>query len=252
VEQRYYAEYRDVEDRHWWFTGRRTILLRVLDEQLSYGSGPPSRRILDLGCGTGAMLEALTRYGSVQGADADAEAIRFCKARGIERVQRLESDVLPWADGSFDVVAALDVLEHIGNDRAMFDEVARVLRPGGTFVLTVPAYQALWGPQDEISHHERRYRAGQVRERIGGAGLRLKKLSYFNTLLFPPIATVRLLRRWGRRGVELKSDFTMSRPGRVNDLLAGIFSSEAAVVARWNLPFGVSILGIAVKDLSRP
>lgn len=243
MEQHYYAEYRAVEERHWWFLGRRTILLSLLDRHVP--AGDPAKRVLDVGCGTGAMLQQLDRYGTVDGVDADQDAVRFCQDRGIDRVRLLENGALPWDSGTFDLVTALDVIEHIDDDSAMLAEIHRVLRPGGTFLLTVPAFQALWGAQDEISHHKRRYRAGQVRTRLEQAGLQLDRLSYFNTLLFPPIAAVRVLRRGRRSGQELKSDFTLTQPGRVNGALARVFASEARLVERWNLPFGVSILGLA-------
>ena len=246
MEQAYYAEYRAIEDRHWWFRGRRAVLLRLLDRHFPSRGAP--KRVLDIGCGTGAMLQELGRYGTVDGVDADAEAVRFCRERGIERVRRLTSQTLPWEPESFDLVTALDVIEHIDDDRAVLAEVERVLRPGGTLLLTVPAYEALWGPQDEISHHKRRYRAGQVRERVERVGLRPVKLSYFNTLLFGPIAAVRLLRPGGGDDGELKSDFTLTRPGRLNEVLARVFAAEAGLVERFSLPFGVSIVALARKD----
>jgi SAM-dependent methyltransferase len=220
VEHGYYAEYRAIEERHWWFRGRREVLLRLLDRRLPPGDA--SRRVLDIGC-----------------------------ERGVERVQRLESQTLPWEAETFDLVTALDVIEHIDDDLAILREVERVLRPGGTALLTVPAYEALWGPQDEISHHKRRYRAGQLRERMEEAGLAPLKLSYFNSLLFPPIAAVRLLRPRRAGDGELKSDFTLTRPGRLNEVLARVFASEAALVERWNLPFGVSIVALARKETAR-
>ena len=118
-----------------------------------------ARAILDMGCGTGTMLGHLRRFGDAQGVDADEQAVGFCRSRGEERVQLLESETLPFSDDSFDLVTALDVLEHIEDDRAALREIARVLRPGGTFLATVPAYGWMWGAQDEISHHFRRYTA---------------------------------------------------------------------------------------------
>lgn len=246
MEQRYYAEYRELEDSHWWFRGRRAILRRILADRLS---PEPGRQVLDLGCGTGAMLPELARHGEVHGADADPEAVRFCRERGFSDIELVDSQTLPWEADTFGVVTAFDVLEHVDDDRAMVAEIRRVLRPGGCFFLTVPAFMSLWGQQDEISHHSRRYRAGQIRALASGDGLALEKLTYFNTILFPPIAAVRVGRRpfvKSRRSTA-KSDFTLSRPGRMNDLLASVFSMEAPLVARRNLPFGVSILAVATK-----
>lgn len=246
MEQRYYAQYRELEDSHWWFRGRRAILRRILADRLA---SEPGRLVLDLGCGTGAMLPELARHGAVHGADADPEAVRFCRARGFSDIELLDSQALPWEADTFGAVTAFDVLEHLDDDRGMVAEIRRVLRPGGCLFLTVPAFMLLWGPQDEISHHRRRYRASQVRALLSGERLELEKLSYFNTLLFPPIAAIRVGRRPFVKSERstAKSDFTMSRPGRMNDLLASVFSMEASLVARRNLPFGVSILAVATK-----
>jgi SAM-dependent methyltransferase len=245
MEPSFYAEYFEIEDRHWWFVGRREIFLRLLDRLLPPSRNGRPRRILDVGCGTGTMLLHLARYGSVQGVDADEEAVRFCRQRGIEYVQRAEVP-LPFEPEAFDLVTLLDVLEHVDDDRGMLRELNRVLRPGGMLLLTVPAYRFLWGPQDEVSRHRRRYVAREIEERATEAGFQLRRLSYFNTLLFPGIAAIRLLRP-RRRGEDLRSDFALTRPGRLNDLLGRVFALEASLLERIDLPFGVSILALAVK-----
>lgn len=247
MEREYYSEYRRIEDVHWWFEGRRRVVRRVLDDYLPEPQGA-ERSILDVGCGTGAMLHELETYGAVTGVDGDREAVRFCRERGFDDVRLLDSQRLPWPEETFDVVTAFDVIEHIDDDVGTLREIRRVLRPEGSLVLTVPAYQALWGRQDEISHHKRRYRAGQLRDGLRQAGFRVSKLSYFNTLLFPPIALIRLAMRLQRSPHDtVVSDFTMTRPGALNRVLARMFGSEAALVGRWNLPFGVSIVSVAVK-----
>jgi SAM-dependent methyltransferase len=247
VKKDFYSEYFQVEDKHWWFVGRRRILLALLDRFLSQAPSPP-RQILDIGCGTGTMLRYLAAYGDVQGADADAEAVHFCKMRGAENVTLLPGEIMPFADNSFDLISMFDVLEHIEDDRGALRETFRVLKRDGLLILTVPAYRFLWGAQDEISHHKRRYRASEIRQRLREAGFVLLKLSYFNTLLFPFIAAIRLGRVFMRRKPEeLKSDFTLTSEGVANNLLARIFAWERHLVVRWNLPFGVSIVGLARK-----
>ena len=154
---------------------------------------------------------------------------------------------LPLPDAVADVVTALDVIEHIDDDRAMLREIYRITRPGGLFLFSVPAYRFLWGPQDEISNHKRRYTAPELRARVTAAGFRMRRLSYINTFLFPIIAGVRVLRPYRPGSADLKSDFTMTRPGPANTLLARLFALEAPLVARVNLPFGVSIVGIGYK-----
>jgi SAM-dependent methyltransferase len=242
----FYSEYFRIEDRHWWFLGRRRILIRLLDRALPRSS--EGRRILDIGCGTGTMVQQLERYGSVLGIDADHDAVRFCRERGVDNVQQASGDDLPFDEGSFDLVTALDVLEHMEDDAAGLSEIHRVLRPGGTLVLTVPAYRFLWGAQDEISHHYRRYTRGELTGRLADAGFSVQRASYFNALLFPVIAAVRLARRLRPAPAELRSDFEMTPPGRLNRALGWLFGREAELVGRVNLPFGVSIVTVASRN----
>jgi SAM-dependent methyltransferase len=249
MHKEFYAEYYDIEDKHWWFVGRRHVLLAILDSYLKPGrTRRVPGRILDVGCGTGTMLSYLSRYGRAQGIDADEEAVRFCLERGVRNVQQVTSSILPFEDNIFELVTMLDVLEHIDDDAAMLRELHRVLRPSGMLLVSVPAYQFLWGPQDEISNHKRRYVARTLRGRLVEAGFRVRRLSYFNTFLFPVITAIRLLRPYRPGSPNLKSDFTMTRPGPANKLLGRLFGLEAPIVRRLNLPFGVSILALAQKS----
>jgi SAM-dependent methyltransferase len=151
---------------------------------------------------------------------------------------------LPFADGAFDLVTALDVIEHIDDDVAALGELRRVLRPGGRLLVAVPAFTFLWGRQDEVSHHRRRYTRATLARALAQAGFAVVRESYFNTLLFPPIAAVRLGRRLLRRPGRRQSDFELG-PARLNGLLGAVFGAEAALVARTDLPFGVSLLALA-------
>jgi SAM-dependent methyltransferase len=247
VKKEFYAEYFKIEDKHWWFVGRRNIFLSVLDKYMPRPADGRERRILDLGCGTGTMLKYLSRYGRAQGVDMDEGAVQFCHERGVHDVQQVGEMPLPFDDGTFDLVTALDVVEHIEDDRAALRELHRIIRPGGMLMISVPAYRFLWGAQDEISHHKRRYTASEVRERTLEAGFKIRRLSYFNTFLFPPIAGIRILRPYKQGSANLKSDFTMTKPGPANSILGKVFALEAPLVQRTNLPFGVSILCLAYK-----
>jgi SAM-dependent methyltransferase len=249
MDENFYPEYYEREDRHWWFVGRRKIFLRVLDREL--GAGRAERRVLDVGCGTGTMLSYLGRYGQAEGVDADEQAVRFCHERGLDRVQRVENGSLPFEDATFDLVTALDVIEHIEDAPGIARELHRVLRPGGTLLVSVPAYQWMWGPQDDISHHQRRYVAKDLRSLLVQAGFGMRRLSYFNTLLFPAIAGIRVLRPYRPGTAEVRSDFEMTQPGLVNSLLSRVFALEAPLVERVPLPFGVSILGLARRQEPR-
>jgi SAM-dependent methyltransferase len=243
-----FADRDQLEVEHWWFEGRRTILLHLLDREL--GADNTERRILDMGCGTGTMLQHLDRYGTAEGLETDEAMVRSCHARGLSRVRLASPPPLPYDTESFDLITLLDVLEHIEDDRGVLREVARALRPGGLLLLTVPAYQLLWGPQDRASEHKRRYRASQVKERIEEAGLEARRLTYFNTLMFPPAAAIKLIRRV-TQGDSERSDCEMSRPGRVNDSLARVFKSEARLLDRMDLPFGLSVLCVATKPVAK-
>lgn len=248
MQKEFYAEYFELEDKHWWFVGRRRLLLKLLERVLGRAHANPGREILDVGCGTGTMLQYLSAYGTATGADADPAAIYFCRKRGLENVGQLTDATLPFEAATFDLVTMLDVLEHIDDDLGMLREVARVLKPEGLLLATVPAYRFLWGPQDEISHHKRRYRAEELRERLEDAGFSLMKLSYFNTLLFPFIAAIRLGRKVvPAKAAELKSDFTLTKAGSLNRLFASIFAFERHLITRFDLPFGVSIVAVARK-----
>jgi SAM-dependent methyltransferase len=246
MRREFYAEYFQIEDRHWWFLGRREIFIRLLDRYLCPTPEDHTRRILDVGCGTGTMLRHLSRYGRVEGIDADPEAVRFSRERGVEHARHVDSLPLPFQDGTFALVTALDVLEHIDDDAAMLAEIHRVLAPAGKLLVSVPAYRFLWGPQDVISEHKRRYVRRELKARLVGAGFEIERLSYFNTLLFPPIAAIRVLRLNRIRGRE-RSDFELTKPGWLNAVLARLFALEAPLLERLDLPFGVSILGFASR-----
>ncbi len=238
-----------MEDVHWWFVGRRRILLQVLNRYLG-PDGSHARRILDVGCGTGTMLTYLASYGKVEGVDIDEEAIGYCRERGLEDVRLGEAANLPFGDGSFDLVTALDVVEHLEDDVAAFREMKRVLRPGGHILVTVPAHRFLWGDQDEVNMHKRRYVARELRDRLAESGFDVVRVSYMNALLFAPIAAARLLRRLEHRvrpRTPHQSDFRYPAPGPVNPLLAAVFAAEGPVLTRVNIPFGVSILALAQK-----
>jgi SAM-dependent methyltransferase len=138
------------------------------------------------------------------------------------------------------------VIEHVDDDAAALAEAARLVRPGGFVLATVPALPSLWGGQDDVSHHKRRYTARSLADAFERAGLPLAWSSYFNTALFPAIAAVRWSRRLvGRGAQEAVSDFESARPGALNELLERIFAAERHAVGRVRLPAGVSLIAVA-------
>lgn len=247
MEESVYAEYADLQDVHWWFIGRRAILDAVLRRRLGSGRDE-SLRILDVGCGTGPNLEALDRFGAVIGADVEPVAARVAQSRGWD-VEVVSGSALPFEDGEFGVVTLLDVAEHVASDVGLFEELKRVMAPGGLCLVTVPAYQWMWGSQDVAARHVRRYTRPRLVATLEQAGFTVRTASYFNTLLFLPIAAVRVLRR-AFRVESSESDFGLTPMGPINRLLAWTFSLEARILPRTSLPFGVSIMALAEGDES--
>jgi len=251
VESSLYDEYVSIEDTHWWFRGRREIIATLLRPHMRSPA-----RIIDIGSGGGAVAQALLEFGSVTACDIDVRCAASVARRAGMSFAYGTAEAVPFADGSFDLVTAFDVLEHLDDDVKALREMARVARPAGLVAVTVPAYRWMWGRQDEISHHRRRYTGRSLRQAITDAGLIPRRLTAFNTILFPGIAAVRITRRVAKRLAgggrssdlsELKSDFSMTKPGLFNNLMAATFSAEAAVLRFVDLPVGVSLLALAER-----
>src|SRR5215211_424697 len=150
-----------IEQSHWWYTGRRKILARFVEEICSRVTDRRPR-ILDVGCGTGANLLMLSKYGDAEGVDICEDALAFCRERGLEKVKLGAAEALPYDDDTFDLVTAFDVVEHLDDDLAGLTEMRRVLRPGGRVLLFVPTFMFLWGLQDDVSNLRRRYRLPEL------------------------------------------------------------------------------------------
>lgn len=248
MEAHLFEEMARTEDHHWWFRGRRNIIEAVLREHLPEVS---ERRMLDVGCGTGGNLPLLQRFGQVVGLEGSADALALCRRRlGPDfplHLGHIPEDIPP---GRFDVVTAFDVLEHIPDAVGALRGIRAVLAPQGLLVLTVPAFGFLWSVHDAVHHHQRRYTVDMLTGQLSAAGLRLRWSSYFNSLLFPPIAAVRLLRRALPKSLknELRSDVEMGSSGLPNQVLKAVFSAERHVVPRVSLPFGMSLIAVAEPD----
>ena len=200
--------------------------------------------ILDVGCGTGALLREVEAFGNARGIDMSPEAIQYCQRRGLSNVQQGSITNIPFPDNCFDVVMALDVLEHVADDQNGLAEVFRVLKPGGHALLFVPAFRSLWSITDELSHHFRRYTRPEFSGKVAAAGLQIVRSSYFNTFLFLPIALVRLFVRW--RNIKLSSEERLMSP-LLNRLFFIIFRLESLVFNYVNFPFGISVYILAAK-----
>lgn len=246
MQQHTYAIMSEVEGAHWWFAGRRRILASFL-EGIVAGlsvSQDGSLRILDVGCGTGANLELLGQFGAAEGVDVSEEALEFCRRRGLTAVKLGAAEQLPYDDESFDLATALDVVEHLDDDVAGLKEMRRVLRPGGYALLFVPAFMFLWGVQDDVSHHRRRYTIAQLRRAVAAAGLKVERATYANLTFFAPIFLGRLMMR--ATGYRPESENNINVPA-LNGLLGRALGAESVVLRRTNLPIGVSIVCVAQR-----
>ena len=238
----YYTDYHRWEQEHWWFIARRRIIDRILGR---YASAAPTS-ILEVGCGTGGMAGLLAKYGPVTAIDVEPDVAPYVRT-SYRAFAVTDAGAMAIRDGMFGLVVALDVLEHTDDDASTLREVRRVCKPGGLVVVSVPAFQFLWGRQDAINHHRRRYRRRQLDALVRGANLTVLKLSYFNTLLFPPVAAVRLLMSLlpAATPATKRSDFGMFETGVLAKLALAMFSLESRVLPFVSLPVGVSLLCVA-------
>ena len=240
--QRQFAQsYGDLERWHWWFRGRLRILESVLRRELA---GDRSRTILSIGCGPVAGLQWLRPFQGTHGRviGLDVESWRAPETPHRIGFVRGRVEQAPFASASFDVVLLLDVLEHLDDDAAGLREAARLVRPGGLLLVTVPARPGLWGAQDVVSEHRRRYTKASLTRLLGDAALVDCRVGYFNALLFPLVAIVRRLRRAGGLADRARSDFLDNRPGPLNEVLAWVLGLEQHVINRVSLPIGVSLM----------
>jgi SAM-dependent methyltransferase len=228
----------ELDQEHWWFLARRRILDRLIARVVR---PPENARVLEVGCGTGHNLAMLGRFGTVEACELD----RCARALASKRLGRKVKDAkLPdlsmFKAGSFDLVALLDVLEHVKQDTASLRAIHRRLKPGGALLLTVPANPWMWSAHDAAHHHHRRYSKAHLAKVIADAGLEVQLLSYFNSLLFPLVAAARIAGKL--LGRESADDQLPSAP--VNAVLNRIFGWEAALIGRLPMPFGVSLVAV--------
>jgi SAM-dependent methyltransferase len=237
-----YRIFFEIQKKHWWFVTRKNIVLDFIER---YRPDSDHLKILDIGCGSGLMLDALDRIGQTYGMDMSDEAINFSKEIFRGRVEKGSlPDQLPYQRNFFNLVTALDVIEHIDNDVDSIDAIRSLLVPGGKCIFTVPAYMFLWSSHDEVNEHKRRYTLPELKEKLVRAGFTVEKISYYNTVLFPVVFLVRMLNNLLKR--DGGSDMDM--PGGVmNFVLKKLFGIEKYLLRYFNLPFGVSVLAVVRK-----
>lgn len=229
------------EENHWWFKVRRKI---AFDWMKGFSFINETAAILDVGCGTGFLLGELQKRANAYGLDCADEAVEYCRARGLKNITKGDASSIPFGDEQFDIVLALDVLEHVENDVQAIKEIRRVLKKNGIAIIYVPAFQFLWGIQDKASHHFRRYRLKPLERKIKEADFEVLKVSYFNAFLFLPIALMRFFFRLLKIKIEAENEIEL-KP--LNPVLYTIFLLESYLLKYLNFPFGVSLLFVIRK-----
>ena len=237
IEQMY-----QIENHHWWFVGKRLLVAVLLGEVLDTGR----LRILDIGCGTGAVLAHFKERARAVGVDHSPLALAYCRKRGLALLACADGERLPFVPASFDVILMLDVLEHAIDDVGLLRAVGALLRPGGMVLVSVPAFQGLWSPHDEVLHHLRRYTARGLRRVMNEAGFVVERLTYTNVAAFPPAAIARgILPRVGLARPAGTTDFRVHTPW-VNRALIAAYQLEALALRHVrSLPIGLSVAALA-------
>ena len=239
MEREVYEAMAEHDERHWWYRARRQVVAELIRRKVSL---PEGARLLEIGCGTGHNLTMLGEFGSVDALEVDPIARGMAEKRLGRTVL---SSPLPALDGlpddTYDMIAALDVVEHISDDTAALEGIARVLKPGGKLLMTVPAHQWMWSAHDVVNHHQRRYSKGGFKRLVDKSPLQLDSIGYLNSLLFP----LAMAQRLGSK-ITGKEDANLAPPAEpINQVLEWVFALERRVIGRVPLPPGLSLFAVA-------
>lgn len=248
---KFYKEYYHLERNHWWFTARIEILRSTI-QNLNLANQDHPIQILNAGVATGATSEMLSEFGNVTSLEYDSDCCDFLEEKTNIKPIRGSLTDLPFEDGSFDLVCAFDVIEHIEDDTKACEEMARVMNNTGRYIVTVPAYEFLWSNHDVINHHFRRYTKTSLLETLDSGYLHNKHSTYFNTLLFLPIAVFRLIQRViptkKHRSTSGSDNEIFKHNKIITQIFHSIFSSENRILQKGiKMPFGISLISIGTK-----
>jgi 2-polyprenyl-3-methyl-5-hydroxy-6-metoxy-1,4-benzoquinol methylase len=242
MEEQLYRKFYEVETSHWWFSTRQKIIGDMIKRKAALR---PSSKILDVGCGTGAILAMLSTQYEAWGTDTSPIAIEYCRKRGIANAFCCTLETFPHPEMRFDLITMFDVIEHIDDDIGVLRQARQLLKAGGKILVTVPAYEFLWSIHDDLNHHKRRFVRSQLRKVLEASGFNVELISYYNTILFPSAVVQRITKKF----IMPATDTTLNIPALwLNSLLGKIFSFERILLKRFSLPFGLSLIAVARKD----
>ena len=243
-------EYRimyDIERTYWWFKGKQFLINMLLKMHLEVSE---ESKLLDIGCGTGIILELLKKYGTGYGVELSSLGIRMLRKRKQRLIVQADANrVIPFKNDIFDAIMCLDVLEHLKNDTGLLKEMLRICKPGGIIIITVPAMMFLWSYHDDALHHKRRYTKAPLVNKMVNLDCRLAKASYFNMIFFLPLLVLRKIKLIFSKTVYSRSDFFISLPSFLNDFLYLFYVAELKILRLTNIPFGASVLLVVKKHL---
>ena len=239
MERVVYDQMAELDQRHWWYRARREVLAALIRRA---APPPPGGKLLEIGCGTGHNLAMLSEFGTVDALELDDQARAIAESRLGRPVMRAPLPELAGvADRQYDLIGAFDVIEHIADDHAAIASIAAKLKPGGKLVITVPAHAWMWSAHDVVNHHQRRYSKAALKRLIDGSPLKLERIGYFNSLLFPLAVAERLSSKL--RG---KDDIDLKLPAApLNAAFEKAFAAERHLIARVPLPPGLSLFAVA-------
>jgi SAM-dependent methyltransferase len=234
-----YDQMAELDQRHWWYRARREVLAALIERTTDL---PKRARILEIGCGTGHNLDMLGQFGRVDALELDGQARTIAEGRlGRSIMKAPLPEIVEVPDRAYDLIGAFDVIEHIDQDSAALHSIAAKLKSGGKFIMTVPAHGWMWSAHDVVNHHKRRYSKRSLRKLIDESPLRLEKIGYFNSLLFPLAVAERLSSKLrGSNGGDIKLP-----PAPLNKALEQAFAAERHLIARLPLPPGLSLFAVA-------
>lgn len=236
-----YAKMFEIEEKLWWYKGRRRVCFELLRRHLT---PDPERQVLDVGCGTGFNLRPLEQFGRVRGVDMAPEALEFCRRRGLTSVSLQQAEELPFDDASFGLLTAFDVIEHIADDEGALREFGRVMTRDGWLLIYTPALPWLYNEHDRIVHHQRRYRRSELENKLRQAGFEVVHLAYVNGLVLPLVLLARGLAKLRRSASH--QEMELPHPV-INAAVSALCYLEEPLVRGDVLPIGMTLVALARK-----